>query len=100
MIAVTMGDGNGVGPEIILNAYRQNLLSGNYVIVGDASVLDFCNRRLNYGISIHPIKTVEEYLPDQLNVLDLDLLKESDLLPGTISAKVAAASRAYIVLAW
>ena len=56
MIAVTMGDGNGVGPEIILNAYRQGLLSGDYVIVGDASVLSYCNRQLQYEVNIHPIQ--------------------------------------------
>ncbi len=99
MIAVTMGDGNGVGPEIILNAYRQGLLTGEYVIVGDASVLSLCNSQLQYGVSVHPIQAISEYKPGRLNVLDLGLLNSADVVPGTISEKVAAASRAYIVRA-
>jgi len=99
MIAVTMGDGNGVGPEIILNAYRQNLLVGDFVVIGDASVLAYCNRQLQYGVPIQVIKAISEYQPERLNVLDLGLLEDSDVVPGTISERVAAASRAYIVRA-
>ena len=84
MIAVTMGDGNGVGPEIILNAHRQGLLSGDYVIVGDAAVLSLCNRQLHYEVNIHPIQAISECQPDQLNVLDLGLLETGDVVPGTV----------------
>ena len=36
MIAITMGDGNGVGPEILLKAYVQGELQGEYMVWGDS----------------------------------------------------------------
>lgn len=99
MIAITMGDGNGVGPEIILKAYKQKEISGNYVVVGDLSVLNLCNSTLNYNVPLHSIKDFSEVKPDCLNVVDLALLTAEQVTPGTISKEVAAASEAYVVYA-
>ena len=38
MIAITMGDGNGVGPEILLKSFMQGELAGDFVAVGDVSI--------------------------------------------------------------
>jgi 4-hydroxythreonine-4-phosphate dehydrogenase len=88
MIAVTMGDANGVGPEIILKAYKNNELYGDFVIVGDYSALQAVNESLGYGIPLQ-----------SLNILDAGLLKMEHLTPGIISKEAAAASRQYIVTA-
>lgn len=99
MIAITMGDGNGVGPEILLKSYASGELSGDYIVLGDASVLNYCSRKLGYQTKIHICEDEKHVLPDQLNVLDLRLLEEEDITPGKVSAKVAAASREYVALA-
>ncbi len=99
MIAVTMGDGNGVGPEIILSAFKEGKLSGNFLVVGDYSVMDRCNRQLGLDVRLNRIETTADWEPYVLNVLDAGLLKEADINPGTLSATVAAASREYIVRA-
>lgn len=99
MIAITMGDGNGVGPEILLKAYVQGELQGEYMVWGDRSVLEYCSRKLGYEVPFHFAKDETDYCPDRLNVLDLGWLTEDDLTPGQVNAKVAAASREYVVKA-
>lgn len=99
MIAITMGDGNGVGPEILLKAYAAGELTGDFIVVGDVSVLNYCNRKLGYEVPLHVSADEKDICPDQLNVLDLSLLKEEDITPGKVSAKVAAASREYVAKA-
>ncbi|MBQ7064614.1 MAG: 4-hydroxythreonine-4-phosphate dehydrogenase PdxA [Firmicutes bacterium] len=113
MIAITMGDGNGVGPEILLKSFKQGELAGDFVAVGDYAVLQAANEKLGYGVKMNrlvvadPQKAVEEDVrrviegvqPGVLNVADLGLLTAEDVTPGQISAKVAAASRQYVVWA-
>lgn len=99
MIAITMGDGNGVGPEIILKAYANGELSGDFIVLGDMSVLEYCNRKLNYGVTMRSAADASDAQSGVLNVLDMKLLSEEDLTPGQVNAKVAAASREYVARA-
>lgn len=99
MIAITMGDGNGVGPEILLKAYAGGELTGDFIVLGDISVLNYCNQKLGYKVPMHVSADETDICPDQLNVLDLSLLKEEDITPGKVSARVAAASREYVAQA-
>lgn len=97
MLAITMGDANGVGPEIVLKAFKQEELgNGDYVVVGDYSILDWCNEKLGYGVNLHKMSGLEDYDNYALNVYDLGLLTPEDLTPGQINKKVAAASREYV----
>lgn len=94
-----MGDGNGVGPEILLKAYAGGELTGDFIVLGDISVLNYCNQKLSYKVPMHVSADETDICPDQLNVLDLSLLKEEDITPGKVSARVAAASREYVAQA-
>lgn len=97
MLAITMGDANGVGPEIVLKAFKQNELgNGDYVVVGDYSILSWCNEKLGYGVSLHKMSDLADYDNQALNVYDLGLLAPEDLTLGKIDKKVAAASREYV----
>ena len=78
MIAITMGDGNGVGPEILLKAYVQGELQGEYMVWGDRSVLEYCSRKLGYEVPFHFAKDETDYCPNRLNVLDLGWLTEGE----------------------
>lgn len=97
MIGITMGDGNGVGPEIILRSYKEGLLSGDYVVIGDMSVMELCNRILGFEVKLNAVRDINGLSSSALNVLDMGLLAEDDITPGVISKKVAAASREYVV---
>lgn len=97
MLAITMGDANGVGPEIVLKAFKQGELgNGDYVVVGDYSILNWCNEKLSYGVNLHKMSNLGDYDSQALNIYDLALLTPEELTPGKIDKKVAAASREYV----
>ncbi len=97
MLAVTMGDGNGVGPEIILNAFQKGELSGEtYAVVGDYSVLSHCNDLLGLHVLLHRMSSLEDLADGALNIYDMNLLRADQITPGQIDRDVAAASREYV----
>lgn len=97
MLAVTMGDGNGVGPEIALNAFLKGELSSeSYAVVGDYSVLEYCNSHLGLQVPLHKMSSLTDEEKQALNIYDLNLLKASQLTPGQINKEVAKASREYV----
>lgn len=95
-IAITMGDSSGVGPEIVLNAFRKGELPEDLVVVGDWSVLDFCNRHLSYGVPLHKIQPETPRQAAALNVIDLALMTEVDLRIGQISKLSGHAALRYV----
>ena len=99
MIAITMGDANGVGPEIILKAFRDGEIPGQCVVVGDYQVLRHCGEMISIDVPLHPITSLEEYQPGVVNVWDRGLLSPEDITPGKRSQKVGAASRDYVAFA-
>ncbi len=95
-IAITMGDSSGVGPEIILKAFAQHELPDDFIVIGDASILELCNQQLGYQVKLHRTVDVAERQADALNVYDLALLTPDDLRIGEVSQKSGAAALAYV----
>ena len=87
IIAVTMGDGAGVGPEISVAAAMDAGLAvkARIVIVGDADRLREAARIMGLGADIQSIADVDDYLPGRVNVIDLGLLP-ADLLEAAVEA--------------
>jgi len=96
VIAVTMGDSSGVGPEIVLHSFKKKELPREFFVVGDLSVLNICNHRLQYDVPLHRITETSPLNPDELNVYDLGLLTPDDLRPGEISKKSGHAALRYV----
>ena len=71
---ITMGDSSGVGPEIVLNAFRSGELREDIVVFGDLAVLEYCNQRLGYGVPLHRISALSDRKQGHLNVRDFSLL--------------------------
>ena len=99
MIGITMGDSSGVGPEILLAAFRDGELPRDLVAYGDASALTFYNQKLAYGVPLRVICGAREYEPGPLNVIDAKLLSKEDITPGVISKESGRAAREYVVAA-
>jgi 4-hydroxythreonine-4-phosphate dehydrogenase len=95
-IAITMGDSSGVGPEIILHAFTKGELPQDFVVVGDFSILDRCNRMLDYRAPLKRIAEVGEAEPGMVNIIDLGLLSEDDLQIGRITEKSGRAALQYV----
>lgn len=86
MLGVTMGDANGVGPEILLKTAAQGLLNGETMVYGDREVLGYAVERLEL-----PPEVV-----DRFTLVDLGRLGRVDLDPGHVDGKVGAAAVAYV----
>jgi len=98
LIGITMGDPNGVGPELILRAHRDGL-EGDYLVIGDFDILDYCNSRLGCGVQLQRIDTPqvrEVQSSPALYILDQQLLSRDALRIGRVSLDAGAAARAYV----
>ena len=100
VIAITMGDPGGVGPEIILKALNAKAVwdSCRPVIVGDLKVLDIAKWSLPIGTHME-FMAVEN--PDDLPahaaaIIDMDAVKPDELTVGRPGAYAGRAAVAYI----
>ncbi|WP_431907356.1 4-hydroxythreonine-4-phosphate dehydrogenase PdxA [Nonomuraea jabiensis] len=102
IIAVTMGDGAGVGPEVIVGALQDPHVAElcRPVVIGDAGRLRQAAGILGIDTEIVAIDTVAEavFQPGRVNVIDLALLPE-DLPWGKVSPVAGAAAYHYVRVA-
>ncbi len=96
LIGVTMGDPNGIGPEIILNSFQKGEVRKDLVVIGDYQVMDFCNRLLQYQVPLNRIVDLDQKEEGKLNVFDLGLLGEKDIEIGKVSSKAGFAAKKYV----
>ncbi len=99
IFGITMGDASGVGPEILLKAFRTGDLRHKVVAFGDLEILEHCNARLGCGVTLRKAAAPADFQEGFLNVRDLGLLGAGDLCIGGISAASGAAAREYVVAA-
>lgn len=101
-VAVTMGDGAGVGPEVVVAAVLdpQSNAECRPVVIGDALRLRQAADVLGIEADIHTIENVEDavFTPGRVNVIDLALLPE-DLPWGQLSPVAGHAAYEYIRVA-
>lgn len=95
-VGVTMGDPAGIGPEVIVKAYRQLLEFGRPIVIGDADVLAEAAAVCDIDLAIDRVKTVNDaqFSPDAIPVLNLDNVET--LAPGEVRKEYGAASLEYI----
>lgn len=102
LVAITLGDGAGVGPEVIVPAVLDPRTSSwcRPVVIGDASRLRLAAEILGSTADIRSVGSVAEaeFVPGRINVIDLDLLPH-DLAWGELSAVAGNAAYEYIRVA-
>ncbi|MEU4251501.1 4-hydroxythreonine-4-phosphate dehydrogenase PdxA [Amycolatopsis sp. NPDC026612] len=95
VLAVTLGDPVGIGPEITLKtlAEPEALQMAHGVAVGDAIVLERLVRHLGLHLEINPIATVADarFTTGIIDVLNLGVVRE-DLPWGEVNATAGAAA--------
>ncbi|HEY5585845.1 MAG TPA: 4-hydroxythreonine-4-phosphate dehydrogenase PdxA [Ruminiclostridium sp.] len=96
LIGITMGDPSGVGPELVLKAFRDKEIENSYIVIGDFEVMEFCNDHLGYGVKLNRISDIKDYEDGCLNVLDMRILKKKDLKIGLISKESGYAAWKYV----
>ncbi|WP_029112075.1 4-hydroxythreonine-4-phosphate dehydrogenase PdxA [Mycobacterium sp. URHB0044] len=102
VVAVTMGDGAGVGPEVIVPALLDDAVRGFCVpiVIGDAKRLVQAADILGVDADIVAVRSIAdaEQAPGRINVIDLDLLP-ADLPWGELSPVAGHAAYEYIRVA-
>ncbi len=102
LIAVTMGDPAGVGPEVCLQllANEEVRAFATPIIFGDARLLARCARQTNLPAPKRIISEIEWAEKcdgiDEPAVLDLFGFDAEGFTPGTVSAKTGAAGYRYV----
>jgi 4-hydroxythreonine-4-phosphate dehydrogenase len=99
LFGITMGDSSGIGPEVLLKAFRDGSLAHPVVVYGDLGALSFYDRHFGYGTQFHAIAQPGEYVPGPLNVLHHGILEAGEITPGKLNAKSGRAAREYVVAA-
>ena len=100
LIAVTMGDAAGIGPEIVAKALAEPGLRGTCrpVVIGAAWAIDEAAALIGADLRARPIQHVEDAdpAPGVIDVLDLDNLAPGDVVTGAVTAAAGRASVEYI----
>ena len=95
IIALTLGDPAGIGPEIIVKAFQDELLSvdNQILVIGDSGLLKKTAKQIAPEILIHPINSPKEgwYQTCTIDVIDLKNVPET-LLMGRPSFEGGKAS--------
>lgn len=96
LIGITMGDANGVGPEIILKSFAKGNLKERFIVIGDYDILLFANEYLGYNVPLRKIVSLSDIDNNYLNIIDLGILSRNDLTIGKVSKRVGYASIMYV----
>jgi len=99
LFGITLGDSSGIGPEVLLKAFRDGCIAYPVVVYGDLEVLAYYNRQLGYGVPLRRIRQCTDYEAGSLNVLDHRILQQADVTPGKLNARSGQAAREYVVAA-
>lgn len=98
LIAITMGDPAGIGPEIICRVFQRSNIRGivRPVVIGDSDVMEKTIRSLRFKLRLKPIKKAEESSPRKGVIEILDLKNVSSFVPGKPSLVAGKAVYEYI----
>lgn len=96
IIAISMGDPAGIGPEICIKAFQNKNVYEKCkpIIVGDAGVMQQACDLLNSGLKINAVGSVKEakFQFGTVDVYDLKNVNMNELQPGVVSAMAGNAA--------
>ena len=102
IIAITMGDPSGIGPEIILKALQREDIyqTCRPVVIGDAGVLRTASKEIG-SISLNLISTPSEAAgrPGTIDIVSISNLEADSFVPGKPALNGGKAMVDYIVKA-
>lgn len=103
IIAITMGDAAGIGPEIVLKALALEEVYAlcRPLVVGDAGVLARARQMLGLGVDLHPVADVQggRFEAGSIDVLDLANIDLDRLKVGEVCPMAGRAAVEYVLRA-
>lgn len=86
LVGISLGDYNGIGPEIILKAMESlDLKASTPVVFGTMQVMKYYRDLCKLDVALNPCNSVKDILPEVLNVLEIDLNHEPIPCPGKLT---------------
>ena len=103
IIAITMGDAAGIGPEVIVKVLQLEQIYSicRPLVIGEGSVMQEAIKLVKSRLQLHPVKTISE-LKGQFGVIDLLDLQNLDLkevITGQVCKACGRAAMEYIAKA-
>lgn len=93
IIAISMGDPNGIGPEIILKTLSEQTFSDSVPIVfGHEDVMSYYRQIADLTVELNPVASVSEAVPGKVNIINCCEFRTGNIKPGTIQANAGLAS--------
>jgi len=96
IVAITMGDSAGVGPEVIVKALQEEAIAEccRPLVLGDLAVLRRAAGLVACPLKLHPIAEVGQahFAASAIDVLDLDNVDWRRVQPGTVGAEAGRAA--------
>ncbi len=103
IIALTMGDAAGIGPEITAKAAARPEVNAvcRLLVIGDAGVMRAALRLIGSDMPVHAVKALAEaeFASGQMEVLDLANVDTKSIPVGQVSAEMARAALEAVTLA-
>ena len=99
LLGITMGDAAGIGPELILKAFRTEDLYRvcRPLVIGSHDTMQFYKRLLGLEVPFHPVQDAgsARYQPGTLDILDKNLVDVNNLRVGVVAPGPGKAAVAY-----
>jgi 4-hydroxythreonine-4-phosphate dehydrogenase len=103
VLAITMGDAAGIGPEIIIKALLSRHVNDicRPLVVGEGSTISAMMRLLESPLKLHPIEKADEVQGQfgNIDLLDLHNLDQKDIIIGKVCKSCGKAAMEYIAKA-
>ena len=93
-IGITIGNYNGIGPELIVRTFNDNRLLKDIVpvIYGSKKIIDYYkNLTSSHELRIHEANGIDDFNENKVNLINCVALDE-DIQPGVLSEKAGIAS--------
>ena len=100
LIAITMGDAAGIGPEIIVKVLQLKYIHEicQPLVIGEASIMQKSINLIDKTMALNSVHTVNEVVssPNTINILDMQNIELSEVLIGQVCSACGRAAMEFI----
>jgi 4-hydroxythreonine-4-phosphate dehydrogenase len=100
VIAITMGDASGVGPEVIIKALNSEHIYGicRPVIIGESKALADAMKFSGKTLKLHPVESIDNIQGQYgtIDLLDMHNLNHAEVFSGKVCATCGKAAMEYV----
>lgn len=99
VLAITLGDPAGIGPEIAIKALlsKDKPINCDSIIIGDLCVIEKEAEKYSPQPRVHVIRSVKETQPNCINIMDMNSIKLGDFVVGKNQSACGKAAYTYIL---